>query len=87
MPDAGLTAMLAALHAAGVRWTISGGGMPVPVVFSDVKLDDQTLAQLHILKPHRAQLAELARAGGCPGCGQFRMPPLVVCFWCARPRA
>jgi hypothetical protein len=77
-----LTDTLAALHRAGVRWTVGEGTTPIARVRAGVQLDDMSQARLNALLPHRRQLAELAKSGRCPGCGQFAMPPLVVCYWC-----
>jgi hypothetical protein len=86
MSPADLTATLAAVQRAGVRWTLTGGGAPVPGVLPGVVLDDATRATLARLRPYRDQLAALARAGRCPGCGRHAMPALSVCYWCARGR-
>lgn len=87
MSPATLTATLAALHTAGVRWTLTGGGTPLPGVRPGVQFDDATRTTLATLRPHRDQLATLARTGRCPGCGQHAMPPLQVCYWCVRGRS
>ncbi|MCU0649900.1 MAG: hypothetical protein MUF00_18055 [Gemmatimonadaceae bacterium] len=87
MSTAGLTATLASLHAAGVRWTLTGGGIPVPGVRPGRTLTDATRAQLATLRPYRPQLATLARTGRCPGCGVHALPPLMVCYWCQRGRS
>jgi hypothetical protein len=87
MSPADLTATLAALHAAGVRWTVTGGGAPVPGSKPGVVIGGDTRAMLAALRPHRDQLATLAHAGRCPGCGRFAMPPLQVCYWCQRSQS
>jgi len=84
MSPADLTAALTALHAAGVRWTLTGGGEPVPGSKPGVVIGEETRALLSTLRPHRAKLAILAQTGRCPGCERFAMPPLQVCYWCQR---
>jgi hypothetical protein len=84
MSPADLTATLATLHAAGVRWTITGGGVLVPGSKPGVVIGDEAIALLATLRPHRATLATLAHTGRCPGCERFAMPPLQVCYWCQR---
>lgn len=86
MSPAHLTTTLATLHAAGVRWTIAGGGLPVPGVRPGRTLTDATRTQLAALRPLRSQLTTLAQAGRCPGCGVHALPPLQVCYWCVRGR-
>jgi len=84
MSPADLTAALATVQQAGVRWTMTGGGVPVPGIKPGAVLDDATRATLATLRPHRATLTTLAHTGRCPGCERFAMPPLQVCYWCQR---
>lgn len=87
MSPADLTATLATLHAAGVRWTITGGGMPVPGTKPGAVVRDDAHAHLTRLRSHRDRLAVFANTGRCPGCGVHAMPPLQVCYWCVRGRS
>ena len=87
MSPADLTATLAAAQRAGVRWTLTGGGRPVPGTRPGIALDANARSTLARLRPHRDQLAALAHAGRCPGCGVYAMPPLMVCYWCLRGRS
>lgn len=84
MSPADLTATLAALHAAGVRWRFTRHGMLELGSKPGLVIGDQAIALLATLRPHRATLATLAHRGRCPGCGRFAMPPLQVCYWCQR---
>jgi hypothetical protein len=84
MSLADLTAALANLHGAGVRWALTGDGQAVPGIKPGKVLDDAARATLAKLRPHRATLSMLAHTGRCPGCGVHAMPPLQVCYWCQR---
>lgn len=82
MSPADLTATLVSVQRAGVRWTMTGGGMPVPGIKPGTVLKYATRATLATLRQHRDRLATLAQTGRCPGCGMHALPPLMVCYWC-----